>query len=229
MKDKPGTTRQKEAWSSCFPMLDPSKDAELERLIDSSILVELPQGKQVFTTGMQCEHYLLVTEGIVRVQKLAANGREIVLYRVRKGESCILTTSCLIAGNHYPAEGLTETAVTALAIPGSVFHQVMNQSESFRTFVMGNFSYRMADLLSLIEDVTFRRLDSRLAAKLIQLADQHTQLSITHQALAVELGSAREVISRVLKDFERRGWIELGRGTISLRDYPELEALAQCD
>jgi CRP/FNR family transcriptional regulator len=219
----------RKAWSSSFPQLQPDTDPALQSVIAATRLVDVPAGETVFSTGMHCENYLLVTQGSVRVQQLAASGREIVLYRVGPGESCVLTTSCLMSDGSYPAEGITESAVSALVIPAPVFHTAMQDSEQFRSFVMNNFSLRIADLLTLIEEITFRRIDSRLAARLIQLADIDGNLRLTHQDLATELGSAREVISRMLKEFERKGWIRLGRGTIKLRDTESLTGLAQCD
>ena len=222
-------TAIREAWSSSFPELHPDQDPALQSVIAATMQVEVPEGETVFSTGMHCENYLLVTQGSVRVQQLAASGREIVLYRVGPGESCVLTTSCLMSEDSYPAEGITETAVTALVIPAPVFHRAMQDSGQFRKFVMHNFSRRIADLLTLIEEVTFRRIDSRLAARLVQLADTDWNLRLTHQDLATELGSAREVISRMLKEFERKDWIRLGRGTITLLDAEALTALTQCD
>jgi CRP/FNR family transcriptional regulator len=218
-----------QAWLTHFPLLSSIHDSAGLHALNAAQLVTVPQGTVVFRIGDQCENYLLVINGTVRVQQLAASGREIVLYRVHAGESCVLTTSCLMASNQYPAQGITETEVEAVMIPATSFHEALTRSEGFRRFVLEGYGQRITDLLMVIEDLAFRRLDSRLAERLIKLSDDTGQLSTTHQSLAVELGSAREVVSRQLKEFERKGWIQLGRGTIQVLDPDHLAELIHCD
>jgi CRP/FNR family transcriptional regulator, anaerobic regulatory protein len=217
------------AWLEHFPQLTSIQDSAGLRALNEAQLITVPKDTTVFKIGGQCENYFLVINGRVRVQQLAANGREIVLYRVHAGESCVLTTSCLMASNKYPAQGITETEVEAVMIPARVFHEALTQSEGFRRFVLEGYGQRITDLLMVIEDLAFRRLDSRLAERLITLSAGSSQLNTTHQALAVELGSAREVVSRQLKEFERKGWIQMGRGTIDIIDVDHLSQLIQCD
>ncbi len=161
----------------------------------------------------------------MRVQQTGTNGREIVLYRVQRGESCVLTTSCLLAHAHYAAQGVSETPVHAVAIPAARFHEGLNRSEGFRNFVFQGYGQRLADLMLLVEEVAFDRLEARLARRLLALASGRRTLDLTHQALAVEIGSAREVVSRQLKDFERHGWVRLARGHIEILDHEALAAL----
>jgi len=217
------------SWLPHFPSLASVHDQAGLSALEMAKIVKVPEGTVVFRIGDHCDNYLLVIDGSVRVQQLAANGREIVLYRVRSGESCVLTTSCLMASNDYPAQGITETAVEAVMIPARSFHDALTQSEGFRAFVLEGYGKRLSDLLTVIEDLAFRRLDSRLAECLIKLADSDGQIQATHQVLAVELGSAREVISRQLKEFEKKGWIELGRGSIKLLDRDHIDQLIHCD
>jgi len=216
-------------WLRQFPSLASVHDQAGLSALEKAQIVKVPEDTVVFRIGDQCDNYLLVIDGSVRVQQLAANGREIVLYRVKSGESCVLTTSCLMASNDYPAQGITETEVEAVMIPARAFHDALTQSEGFRAFVLEGYGKRLSDLLTVIEDLAFRRLDSRLAERLINLAGSDNQIQATHQVLAVELGSAREVISRQLKEFEKKGWIELGRGSIKLLNRELLNQLIHCD
>ena len=215
--------------SQLFPVLSQLEDENGKAVLDNASIIRLPADATAFELGGACENYLLVTHGTVRVQQAAANGREIILYRVNPGESCVLTTSCLMANNRYPAEGITETDVEALVIPAQTFHRAMEHSPGFRTFVMDGYGQRLADLMSVIENIAFRRMDCRLAEKLLQFSTEQEDISITHQSLAIELGSAREVISRLLKEFERKGWIRLSRGMISVIDASSLKQLSDCD
>lgn len=202
-------------WLHCFPSLDRIDDPQVLSLLDSVQSVTMPSDVSVFRSGDQCHNFLLVIEGSVRVQKLAENGREIVLYRVEEGQSCILTTACLLGGGAYQAEAITETPVKALVMPGETFHTLIERSRPFREFVFNAYMQRLTDLLMLIEAITFGRIEARLAAHLLK-TDANGELQVTHQALARDLGSAREVVSRMLKEFERRGMVELGRGRITL-------------
>lgn len=165
-------------------------------------------------------------DGSVRVQKLSESGREIVLYRVESGETCILTTSCLLSHCDYNAEAITETAVEAIALPQSTFDQALTASDQFRDFVFDAFGSRIAGLVTLIDAVAFGRMDIRLAQLLLEMTPTEGTITTTHQLLARELGTAREVISRLLKEFERHGWVALSRGHVSLLDRSELIKLA---
>ena len=213
-------------WITRFPELDKLTAAEQKLIAERAQVVELPARTTVFAPGLPAESFLLVLEGTVRVQQVSAGGREIVLYRVTGGESCIMTTACLLSQDIYNAEGVTETPVTAVAVPKAAFDDLMARSAEFRRFVFADYSSRITDLLHVVEEVAFERIDKRLAQKLLERADGAGQLSATHQDLAVELGTAREVISRHLKEFQRRGWLELTRGQIALSDRAGLEGLA---
>ena len=160
------------------------------------------------------------------MQQTSEGGRDIVLYRVEAGESCVLTTACLLAHEAYSAEGVAETDVRAVAIPRPAFDRLMASSQEFRDFVLTAYARRITDLFRVIDDVAFGRIDVRLAGRLIALADRSDDVAATHQQLATELGTAREVISRVLQDFQKRGLISQSRGHITLRDRAHLSKLA---
>ncbi len=203
-------------WWAQFPRLAPLADAAWLELRRSARVMTLPAGITVFRAGDVCENYMLVLEGSVRVQKLAENGREITLYRLEGGDSCVLTTSCLLARERYPAEGVTETEVTAAVLPVAGFFKALDQSPGFRQFVFTAYGQRLSDLIVLVEEVAFGRIDQRLCARLLELANAEGLVEATHQELAAELGTAREVVSRQLKDFERQGLLQLSRGRIHI-------------
>ncbi len=213
-------------WTGSFAALAGLDDASRQLLQAHSQAVRVAEGTVLFREGSPCQAYLFLLEGQIRVQKVGENGREITLYRVEAGETCIVTTACLMSGTDYDAEGVAETAIAAQALPIPAFRQLLATSAAFRDFVFRAYGSRIADLLLLIEEVSFGRIDQRLAACLLQRARGQSALSLTHQEVAAELGSAREVISRQLKDFERRGWIQLGRGQLQLLDSGALQQLA---
>ncbi len=207
------------------PMLAAVEPGVLRKAGSSAQVVSLPAGQTVFEPGSACRNYIVVLDGSVKVRMLAASGREIVLYRVTGGETCVLTTSCLIQGTDYDAEAVTETAVTALLIPRAAFDEMMNVSQAFRHFIFSSFSTRLNELLGLVNEVAFGHIDRRLAAWLLARA-QGGHVEVTHQAIAAELGTAREVVSRLLKELERRGLVALNRGEITVTDEGGLRQLA---
>jgi len=213
-------------WKKVLPQLAEIDAASAGGILERAREVSLPAQSAVFHQGDRCIHYLLVLEGVVKVLMRALNGREIVLYRLGAGDSCVLTTSCLFGNTRYPAEGVTETAVTALSIPADVFQRALQDSAAFREFVFQSFTDHLASVISLVEEVAFGRLDSRLARQLLEHCDPDLVVRTTHQALATELGSAREVISRLLKELEVQGRLELQRGSIRILDQAALELLA---
>lgn len=199
--------------------LFPDVDADIfARLQNDSNHVKLPKGYTVFSPGDACSSFLVVLLGSVKVVQYSASGREIVLYRIGPGESCLLTTSCLIANTDYTVSAITESDAEAIALPARAFHAAMDASAAMRQFVFRNYSRRMADFITLIRELAFDTLDRRLSQRLLEQADARDVLHTTHQALAAELGSTREVVSRRLKEFEQAGWIRLRRGKIELND-----------
>lgn len=213
-------------WLAEFPGLGRLGSELVEVLTRSSSVVTLPAGSRIYGPGQAPENYLLLLEGSVRVQQVSEGGREIVLYRVSAGESCALTTACLMGYEDYLAEAVAETEVRAVAIPRATFDDLIARSPEFRRFVFTAFSRRVTDLFHVIEDVAFSRLDIRLAHKLLELSHGGDQVTATQQQLASELGSAREVVSRVLTELHRRGWVTATRGHITISNRAALEKLA---
>jgi CRP/FNR family transcriptional regulator, anaerobic regulatory protein len=189
-------------------------------------IAHLPAGQRVFEPAAPCSAYLLVIDGSVRVQMTADTGRELVLYRVLPGESCVLTTACLLGEEAYATEGIVERETRAIVVPAALFKALLARSDAFRDFVFRGFGRRVSDILAKMEAAVFLPVDARLAEALIQRAvDGHVVM--THGALAADLGSAREVISRHLKSFEQRGLVALHRGTIEICDRAELSRVAR--
>ncbi len=207
-----------------FPDLE-TLPPEIRGELDALPLMKVPGGTVLFRDGDDCQGYVFVLSGSIRVQKMDPEGREIVLYRVEDGQTCMLTTSCLLGGRPYPAEGVAEEE-TELAMLSPKRLDVLLSDAAFRRFVLSMISLRIADLMTLIEDVAFGRMDVRLARRLLELDNGSGELRLTHQQLATELGTAREVVSRLLKDFERRKMVSLGRGIVLLPESKTLRELA---
>lgn len=214
-------------WIERFPGLSRLDAPTKELLVTRSAIVTVPKDKTIFGPGNSPENMLFLLDGTVRVSQASETGHEIVLYRIEAGQSCVLTTACLLAYDDYSATGISETAVQAAAVPREVFDGLVAQSKPFRDFVFAAFSKRITDLFLMIDEVAFQRLDVRLADKLLKLSGDKDQIATTHQKLSVELGTAREVISRQLQEFQRRGWIGQARGSVSLVDRAQLQKLAK--
>ena len=203
------------------------RQKEFEAIAEHSKQITLPAGSTVFRQGDGCENYLLVLQGSVKIFSRAENGREIILYRVKDGESCTLTTACLFASNPYPAEGVTETEVTALVIPRTFFNKGLAESETFRKIIFDQYAKRLSEVISLVEALSFGHIDIRLARLLLQLSAQSATIETTHQTLATELGTAREVVSRQLKAFQRKELVSLQRGSITVTEPTGLRDIAE--
>lgn len=204
-----------------FPVFAALPPARLEALLAQAQLVRAPAGSVLFEADQPCRGFPLLLEGSVRVAKSAPSGREILLYRVEPGQGCILSGGCLLGHSDYSAKGTAESDIVLLHIPGGLFHELLLESEPFRQFVFGMYGERLAEVMELVEAVAFQRLDARLAQLLIR---RGPVVQATHQALADELGSVREIVSRLLRSFEERGWVRLERERITVLDPKALAA-----
>lgn len=185
-------------------------------------LLTVTAGTELFHEGAPCQGFPLLLEGELRVARGSSQGRALELYRVTPGELCVVSTSCVFGHAPLVAHGVATAPSELLVLSPAGFDRWIGV-EPFRRFVLGVFADRLADLMSLAEAVAFQRLDQRLAAALL---GHGTTVSVTHQRLADELGTVREIVTRLLKRFERSGWVALGREHIELRDAPALRALA---
>lgn len=212
-------------WLSAFPPLKEIEPPARELLAKHSKIVEAPIGTIGYREGGACGAYVMRLAGQSRVYKMSASGREILLYRVAAGETCVITTTCLLGNSNYPASTIVEEAIRDVIIPSNAFNQLMIDSKVFRTFVMTNYGALISDLIVLLDEVAFHSLDARLAKLLIDAGDK--EINRTHQQIADELGTAREVVSRQLKRFEQKGWVSLGRGHVEVNDKAALNKAAQ--
>jgi len=188
--------------------------------------MHLKAGQYVFHAGDSCNNFLIVAQGSVRVSIMAETGREIVLYRVEDGQTCVLTSVCLFSGAFYDAEGIAEMDTEAYVLPKPVFLDLLGTSAQFREFVFSSYGEKMHELISLVQEVIHRHVDRRLARLLLARVEAG-RVGLTHQALANELNTAREVVTRLLREFERKGWVRLARGHIDVIASAGLAELAQ--
>ncbi|WP_374500246.1 Crp/Fnr family transcriptional regulator [Zoogloea sp.] len=205
-----------------YPILATLTARTRQRLEARAQFLELPAGTTVFDERQACRGFPFVISGSIRVVKAAPNGRELPLYRVTPGETCIISSACLLGQAPYNARGVTEADTTLLVVPNEDFQALLGE-QAFRDFVFQLFSERIADLMQLIEEVAFRKLDQRLAALLL---GKGQRLHTTHQQLADELGSVREIVSRLLKGLAEQGLVALSREQIEILDPAGLRRLA---
>lgn len=211
------------AWLETFPDLLKLEPEAREKLAQSARIAEAPVGAIGYREADPCNAYVMRLAGRSRVYKLSDTGREILLYRVGAGETCVLTTTCLLGRSRYPASTVVEEPIRDVVIPAATFHQLMVESEVFRRFVMSNYGDLISELIVLVDEVAFHSVAARLAGLLLEAPSG--VVTATHQQLADELGSAREVVSRQLKEFERSGWIRLKRGSVEVVNRAALEKL----
>ncbi len=211
--------------AAIFPVLGQLDPRHREIVRSDGANVRFDGGSLLFDVGQECEGLGLVLEGSVRVSCLSDSGREIVLYRVRPGETCTITVSCLVSERTFSARGTVEEDTAGLFVPSATFRRLLRESNPFRDFVLGIFTARIDHLMELVNQVAFNKLDERIAARLLDLGPV---LQMTHQELADEVGSTREMVSRILESFADRGLVTLGRRRIEVQNPEALRrALTQ--
>lgn len=212
-------------WVDDIPGLQ-ALEPEARALVADLQPMEIDAGRTLFSPGAACTGFAVVLSGSVRVGLNSETGRALVLYRVGADEVCVQTTLCLMGAGDYSAEGVTETPVRLVMIPASRFDKLMGMSKVFRTFVFQRFGARLQDISKLLETVAFARVEARLAQALLARADASGRVVATHQALAEEVGTAREVISRQLDTLAKAGLVRTGRGEVAILDRARIEARA---
>lgn len=220
--------QQKNDFEQLFPFIREASADFVREFYAACRYLELPAGVSICEEGQQCTQLAMLLDGVGRVYKLSPGGREVTLYRIEAGEACVLTASCILNGDDFPAMAVAETPVRAIVVsPQKVRGWICAESQ-WQHFIFSLLSHRLASIISVVEEVAFKRIDVRLAEKFARcLARGETGLQVTHAELAADIGSSREVISRILKDFADRGLIETGRGSIVLTDRREIEQLSQ--
>lgn len=207
-----------------LPDFDAPCAAKLNRLHPQHV----PASTILFRAGETVKGFVIVLSGQVDVFLTGPTGRDIQLYAVQPGQSCIQSTLGLLGGEDYSGEGITRTKCTIILVPRDLFLSLMDDSSTFRAFVFAAFAKRMQNMMHLLEKVAFQRVEIRLAQILIERAENH-ELHATHAEIAVMIGSAREVVSRRLDALARRGIVTLDRGNVHILDMKTLEMLARSD
>lgn len=207
-----------------LPFLQNSDATLVNDLKQNAQFVKIPGGRDVFAEGDRVDGIALLLSGVVRVYKISETGREITLYRFGHGQSCILSANAIISRKTFPAIATVEEDAEAVMIPADVFRRWMSQYERWREFVFDLLSHRLSTLMAVVDEVVFKRMDRRVASFLLNQARAANPMRVTHQVIAADLGSSREVISRILEDFSREGLVSAGRGTIEVLDWEGLEA-----
>ncbi len=219
----PDESRYRQQLPALFPFLDRASDDFRREFLDSLFLTHLDNGAEVCVEGRICTHLPLVVDGVARIYKSGDSGKEITLYRIRPGESCVLTASCILSNAPFPATAEVERPLTAALVPARFVRNWIGRDEAWREYIFGLVAERLAAIIQVVEEVVFQRLDQRVACHLLRGADADGLIHATHQEIADELGTSREVVSRLLKSFEQRGCIELSRGRVELLERQALQ------
>ncbi len=197
--------------------LSSSNERVKSKVMQFGAVAELQKGALIFDEGAACTNLAIVLSGKVRVFKLSESGREITIYRINEGESCILTISSILSDLKFPATAVVEEDLTALMLPSNVFKELVDIDEKWRNYTFRLVNQRLANVITIVEEVAFGRMDERIAEFLMsKINDNNYELNITHKQIADELGTHREVVSRILKDFEKAGFIQLARNRIKV-------------
>jgi CRP/FNR family transcriptional regulator len=217
------TNQQYEQAIQALAFLSEASPDALRSLKEQAFIARIPAGKDVFNEGDPAEHIALLISGIVRVYKIGETGREITLYRFGMGESCILTANAILSEQSFPAIATVEQDAEAVMVPSTAFREWIRRYDPWRDFFFELLSQRLAIMLSVVNEIAFRRMDSRVASLLLERYQARNPIAITHQEIAAELGSSREVVSRILEDFAARGLLRSARGAIELLDLAALQ------
>ena len=216
-------------WRQHNPQLASIADPAWIEAIQHLEPVTVPGGTQAYITGDECRNFLLLLKGNIRVYASGRGGREIVLYRIQPGEYCILSLVSFLHGSSFPANAVTENQVQALVMDRNVFIRAMKRSPALCDIMMMELSHRFMEVINRVQELAFEPLDIRMANLLCRrFREEHgTTIEITHSQLAQELGTTREVASRMLKDLERGSYIRLSRGSVSLTDNEAIGRMYQ--
>ena len=204
--------------SQALPFLQ-TADKQLQRdFNDFAYYAKIPAGRQIFVEGDQVDGIALMMSGVVRVYKLGQTGREITLYRFGEGESCVITANAILHQQDFPAIAVVEKEAEAVMIPAEIFSDWVRRYDEWRDFVFNLVSVRLANVMAIVDEVAFQRMDRRVASFLLERSQLRNPIRITHQEIANEIGSSREVISRLLEDFAQQEFVRLSRGEVEVLD-----------
>jgi CRP/FNR family transcriptional regulator len=206
-----------------LPILQRADPVFLQEFMRVASYVRIPAGKDVFNEGDQVDSIALLLSGVVRVYKIGETGREITLYRFGLGESCILTANAILSKHLFPAIATVEKEAEAVLVPSEVFRGWVRRYDLWHDFIFDLLSQRLASVMAIVDELAFRRMDVRVARFLLERCQHENPIPVTHQEIAAELGSSREVISRLLEDLSNRGMIRQERGKVEVLDELSLK------
>lgn len=207
-----------------IPILQQADSTFVREFKQAAFFARIPARHDVFLEGDRVEAIALIISGVVRVYKVGETGREITLYRFGNGSSCILSANAILSQKTFPAIATVEQDAEAVMIPSDTFRDWVRRYDLWREFVFDLLSQRLSKVMEVIDEVAFHRMDRRVASLILKQANVQNPLKITHQEIAAELGSSREVISRLLEDFVSDGSIRSGRGLIEVLDFESLKS-----
>lgn len=212
---------------STYPALADEHNSAWLNLLDRVTKKTIAANTTLLCTNMPCENFTFLLQGQVRIYQVAEDGREVTLYRVNPGDVCAMSLNSLVNNNNFKANAVSETEIHAITLNTDDFQQALAISAAFRNMVLSSLTSSFCDMMSNFHDMVFNRLEMRLACLLGQLFErsQSDSLCITHQTIAHELGTTREVISRILKQMEQEGCIKLSRGKIQRISDKKLSSL----
>jgi CRP/FNR family transcriptional regulator, anaerobic regulatory protein len=211
-----------------FPFLNKIKPDMLKKFIETIKIWKYPIGTMILEEGSSCTNMVFVLDGIIRVYKLSPEGKEITLYRLKNGETCVLSVSCIMGNLHYPAMAEVEEEVILGVISAEFYKELFLAEVACQQFIFNTISTRLQEVMLLIDEVVFKNMDERLAKLILQKLDKDDiegKLDMTHEKIAIELGTAREVVSRLLKDFEKKNIVSLSRGKIIIKNKEFLKKI----
>lgn len=216
---------QIENFIEVFPQF--AEDSNLLQEVRShAVHMQIPAGKTVCDEHQTAQALPLLISGAIRVLKLGESGREISLYHVLRGESCVLTAASILSTRPFPALAEVEADTEVILIPEAKVSPWLIEYQLWRQFIFDLFARRLGEVISIVDEVAFQRVDRRIANRLLTLPrNEEGKIDITHQAIAIEIGTAREVVTRVLRDLNSKNIVTLARGSINIIDEPRLREL----
>ncbi len=209
-----------------FPVLSQLNSESRQTLFTAGQIVDLPAGQMLMQQNQQCQFIPLVMSGLLRIFKLSPNGREMTLYRIGPGEICLISIACQIKGEEFPALAQVDEAAGLFMLPTTIYHDILDCQLFWKDYLIKTLYEHLAETMETLEAVAFDRIDRRLANWLLQqTSGQKGQIRTTHEAIAVELGTAREVVSRLLGELKNHGTVSLGRGRIEILNLDTLQKM----